>query len=225
MRVIWVRIILLGPPGSGKGTQAKLLSKRYGIPHIAMGDILREEVARKTPLGEKVNVYMSKGELVPDEIVIEVLKKRLQEADCTNGFILDGFPRTLNQAKALDNMLSELNLKIDAVIYIEVPDEEIMKRLSLRRTCKVCGRIYNLHYNPPKQDGKCDVCGGELIIRDDDKPEVIKNRLKVYNEQTKPLVDYYENHRLLIRINGVNTIDSVFQQIVEKLSLKKKVNQ
>jgi len=220
-----VRIILLGPPGSGKGTQAKLLSKRYGIPHIAMGDILREEVARKTPLGEKVNVYMSKGELVPDEIVIEVLKKRLQEADCTNGFILDGFPRTLNQAKALDNMLSELNLKIDAVIYIEVPDEEIMKRLSLRRTCKVCGRIYNLHYNPPKQDGKCDVCGGELIIRDDDKPEVIKNRLKVYNEQTKPLVDYYENHRLLIRINGVNTIDSVFQQIVEKLSLKKKVNQ
>jgi len=225
MRVVWVRIILLGPPGSGKGTQAKFLSKRYGIPHIAMGDILREEVAKKTPLGEKVNVYMSKGELVPDEIVIEVLKKRLQEADCTNGFILDGFPRTLNQAKALDNMLSELNLKIDAVIYIEVPDEEIMKRLSLRRTCKVCGRIYNLHYNPPKQDGKCDVCGGELIIRNDDKPEVIKNRLKVYNEQTKPLVNYYETHKLLIRINGVNTIDKVFQQIVEKLSLKKKVNQ
>jgi len=216
-----VRIILLGPPGSGKGTQAKLLSKKYSIPHIAMGDILREEVAKKTPLGKKVNVYMSKGELVPDEIVIEVLKKRLQEADCVDGFILDGFPRTLNQAKALDNMLNELNLKIDAVIYIEVPDEEIMKRLSLRRTCKVCGRIYNLHYNPPKQDGKCDVCGGELIIRDDDKPEVIKNRLKVYNDQTKPLVDYYETHKLLIRINGVDPIDKVFQQIVEKLSLKK----
>jgi len=216
-----VRIILLGPPGSGKGTQAKLLSKKYSIPHIAMGDILREEVAKKTPLGKKVNVYMSKGELVPDEIVIEVLKKRLQEADCVDGFILDGFPRTLNQAKALDNMLNELNLKIDAVIYIEVPDEEIMKRLSLRRTCKVCGRIYNLHYNPPKQDGKCDVCGGELIIRDDDKPEVIKNRLKVYNDQTKPLVDYYKSHKLLIRINGVDSIDKVFQQIVEKLSLKK----
>jgi len=216
-----VRIILLGPPGSGKGTQAKLLSKKYSIPHIAMGDILREEVAKKTPLGKKVNVYMSKGELVPDEIVIEVLKKRLQEADCVDGFILDGFPRTLNQAKALDNMLNELNLKIDAVIYIEVPDEEIMKRLSLRRTCKVCGRIYNLHYNPPKQDGKCDVCGGELIIRDDDKPEVIKNRLKVYNDQTKPLVDYYKSHKLLIRINGVDPIDKVFQQIVEKLSLKK----
>ena len=216
-----MRIILLGPPGSGKGTQAKLLSKKYSIPHIAMGDILREEVAKKTPLGKKVNVYMSKGELVPDEIVIEVLKKRLQEADCVDGFILDGFPRTLNQAKALDNMLNELNLKIDAVIYIEVPDEEIMKRLSLRRTCKVCGRIYNLHYNPPKQDGKCDVCGGELIIRDDDKPEVIKNRLKVYNDQTKPLVDYYETHKLLIRINGVDPIDKVFQQIVEKLSLKK----
>jgi len=216
-----VRIILLGPPGSGKGTQAKLLSKKYSIPHIAMGDILREEVAKKTPLGKKVNVYMSKGELVPDEIVIEVLKKRLQEADCVDGFILDGFPRTLNQAKALDNMLNELNLKIDAVIYIEVPDEEIMKRLSLRRTCKVCGRIYNLHYNPPKQDGKCDVCGGELIIRDDDKPEVIKNRLKVYNDQTKPLVDYYKSHKLLIRINGVDSIDKVFQQIVKELSLKK----
>jgi len=224
MRVIWVRIILLGPPGSGKGTQAKLLSKKYSIPHIAMGDILREEVAKKTPLGKKVNIYMSKGELVPDEIVIEVLKKRLQEADCVNGFILDGFPRTLNQAKALDNMLNELNLKIDAVIYIDVPDEEIMKRLSLRRTCKVCGRIYNLHYNPPKQDGKCDVCGGELIIRDDDKPEVIKNRLKVYNDQTKPLVNYYETHKLLIRINGVDPIDKVFQQIVKELSLKKKVN-
>ena len=221
MRVIWVRIILLGPPGSGKGTQAKLLSKKYSIPHIAMGDILREEVAKKTPLGKKVNVYMSKGELVPDEIVIEVLKKRLQEADCVDGFILDGFPRTLNQAKALDNMLNELNLKIDAVIYIEVPDEEIMKRLSLRRTCKVCGRIYNLHYNPPKQDGKCDVCGGELIIRDDDKPEVIKNRLKVYNDQTKPLVDYYKSHKLLICINGVDSIDKVFQQIVKELSLKK----
>lgn len=217
MRVIWVRIILLGPPGSGKGTQAKLLSKKYSIPHIAMGDILREEVAKKTPLGKKVNVYMSKGELVPDEIVIEVLKKRLQEADCVNGFILDGFPRTLNQAKALDNMLNELNLKIDAVIYIDVPDEEIMKRLSLRRTCKVCGRIYNLHYNPPKQDGKCDVCGGELIIRDDDKPEVIKNRLKVYNDQTKPLVNYYETHKLLIRINGVDPIDKVFRQIVKEL--------
>ena len=216
-----MRIILLGPPGSGKGTQAKLLSKKYSIPHIAMGDILREEVAKKTPLGKKVNVYMSKGELVPDEIVIEVLKKRLQEADCVDGFILDGFPRTLNQAKALDNMLNELNLKIDAVIYIEVPDEEIMKRLSLRRTCKVCGRIYNLHYNPPKQDGKCDVCGGELIIRDDDKPEVIKNRLKVYNDQTKPLVDYYKSHKLLIRINGVDSIDKVFQQIVKELSLKK----
>ncbi len=224
MRVIWVRIILLGPPGSGKGTQAKLLSKKYSIPHIAMGDILREEVAKKTPLGKKVNIYMSKGELVPDEIVIEVLKKRLQEADCVNGFILDGFPRTLNQAKALDNMLNELNLKIDAVIYIDVPDEEIMKRLSLRRTCKVCGRIYNLHYNPPKQDGKCDVCGGELIIRDDDKPEVIKNRLKVYNDQTKPLVNYYETHKLLIRINGVDPIDKVFQQMVKELSLKKKVN-
>lgn len=220
-----MRIILLGPPGSGKGTQAKLLSKKYSIPHIAMGDILREEVAKKTPLGKKVNIYMSKGELVPDEIVIEVLKKRLQEADCVNGFILDGFPRTLNQAKALDNMLNELNLKIDAVIYIDVPDEEIMKRLSLRRTCKVCGRIYNLHYNPPKQDGKCDVCGGELIIRDDDKPEVIKNRLKVYNDQTKPLVNYYETHKLLIRINGVDPIDKVFQQIVEKLSLKKRLTE
>lgn len=213
-----MRIILLGPPGSGKGTQAELLSKKYGIPHIAMGDILREEVARGTSLGKKVNVYMSKGELVPDEIVIEVLKERIKKPDCKNGFILDGFPRTLNQAKALDAMLDELGFRIDAVVYIDVPDEEIVRRLSLRRTCRVCGRVYNLHYNPPKQDGKCDVCGGELFIRDDDKPDVIRNRLKVYNEQTRPLVSYYEESKLLVRVDGVNSIDNVFQQIVKKLS-------
>lgn len=213
-----MRIILLGPPGSGKGTQAGLLSKKYGIPHIAMGDILREEVARGTSLGKKVNVYMSKGELVPDEIVIEVLKERIKKPDCKNGFILDGFPRTLNQAKALDAMLDELGFRIDAVVYIDVPDEEIVRRLSLRRTCRVCGRVYNLHYNPPKQDGKCDVCGGELFIRDDDKPDVIRNRLKVYNEQTRPLVSYYEESKLLVRVDGVNSIDNVFQQIVKKLS-------
>jgi len=217
-----VRIILLGPPGSGKGTQAELLSKKYGIPHIAMGDILREEVARGTSLGKKVNVYMSRGELVPDEIVIEVLKERIKKPDCKNGFILDGFPRTLNQAKALDTMLDELGFRIDAVVYIDVPDEEIVRRLSLRRTCRVCGRVYNLHYNPPKQDGKCDVCGGELFIRDDDKPEVIRNRLKVYNEQTRPLVSYYEESKLLVRVDGANSIDNVFQQIVKKLSLENK---
>jgi len=217
-----VRIILLGPPGSGKGTQAELLSKKYGIPHIAMGDILREEVARGTSLGKKVYVYMSRGELVPDEIVIEVLKERIKKPDCKNGFILDGFPRTLNQAKALDTMLDELGFRIDAVVYIDVPDEEIVRRLSLRRTCRVCGRVYNLYYNPPKQDGKCDVCGGELFIRDDDKPEVIRNRLKVYNEQTRPLVSYYEESKLLVRVDGVNSIDNVFQQIVKKLSLENK---
>jgi len=217
-----VRIILLGPPGSGKGTQAELLSKKYGIPHIAMGDILREEVARGTSLGKKVNVYMSRGELVPDEIVIEVLKERIKKPDCKNGFILDGFPRTLNQAKALDTMLDELGFRIDAVVYIDVPDEEIVRRLSLRRTCRVCGRVYNLYYNPPKQDGKCDVCGGELFIRDDDKPEVIRNRLKVYNEQTRPLVSYYEESKLLVRVDGANSIDNVFQQIVKKLSLENK---
>ena len=217
-----MRIILLGPPGSGKGTQAELLSKKYGIPHIAMGDILREEVARGTSLGKKVYVYMSRGELVPDEIVIEVLKERIKKPDCKNGFILDGFPRTLNQAKALDTMLDELGFRIDAVVYIDVPDEEIVRRLSLRRTCRVCGRVYNLYYNPPKQDGKCDVCGGELFIRDDDKPEVIRNRLKVYNEQTRPLVSYYEESKLLVRVDGVNSIDNVFQQIVKKLSLENK---
>ena len=217
-----MRIILLGPPGSGKGTQAELLSKKYGIPHIAMGDILREEVARGTSLGKKVNVYMSRGELVPDEIVIEVLKERIKKPDCKNGFILDGFPRTLNQAKALDTMLDELGFRIDAVVYIDVPDEEIVRRLSLRRTCRVCGRVYNLYYNPPKQDGKCDVCGGELFIRDDDKPEVIRNRLKVYNEQTRPLVSYYEESKLLVRVDGANSIDNVFQQIVKKLSLENK---
>ena len=216
-----MNIILLGPPGSGKGTQAEMLSKTYGIPHISTGDILREEVMKGTPLGEKVKVYMNKGELVPDELVIEILKNRLQEADCKKGFILDGFPRNLRQAKALDIILSDVNLKIDAVVYIDVTDEEIMRRLSLRRTCKVCGRIYNLYYNPPKHDEKCDICGGDLFIRDDDRPEVVEKRLKVFNEETKPLIDYYAEKRLLVRINGMSSIDDVFRHIVEKLGLKK----
>lgn len=216
-----MNIILLGPPGSGKGTQAEMLSKTYGIPHISTGDILREEVMKGTSLGEKVKVYMNKGELVPDELVIEILKKRLQEPDCKKGFILDGFPRNLRQAKALDIILSDVNLKIDAVVYIDVTDEEIMRRLSLRRTCKVCGRVYNLYYNPPKYDEKCDICGGELFIRDDDKPEVIERRLKVFNEETKPLIEYYEEKRLLVRISGMSSIDDVFRHIAEKLGLKK----
>jgi len=216
-----MNIILLGPPGSGKGTQAEMLSKTYGIPHISTGDILREEVMKGTSLGEKVKVYMNKGELVPDELVIEILKKRLQEPDCKKGFILDGFPRNLRQAKALDIILRDVNLKIDAVVYIDVTDEEIMRRLSLRRTCKVCGRVYNLYYNPPKYDEKCDICGGELFIRDDDKPEVIERRLKVFNEETKPLIEYYEEKRLLVRISGMSSIDDVFRHIAEKLGLKK----
>ncbi len=217
-----MNIILLGAPGSGKGTQAEMLSKTYGIPHVSTGDILREEVMKGTPLGEKVKTYMNRGELVPDELVIEILKNRLQEPDCKKGFILDGFPRTLKQAKALDVILSEVGLKIDAVVYIDVADEEIIRRLSLRRTCKSCGRVYNLYYNPPKHDEKCDVCGGKLFIRDDDRPEVVEKRLKVFNEETRPLIEYYEGKKLLIRVNGMNPIDKVFQQIVEKLGLERK---
>lgn len=217
-----MNIILLGAPGSGKGTQAEMLSQTYGMPHISTGDILREEVMKGASLGEKVKVYMNKGELVPDELVIEILKNRLQEPDCKEGFILDGFPRTLKQAKALDKILSEISLEIDAVLYIDVADEEIIRRLSLRRTCKLCGRVYNLYYNPPKHDEKCDICGGELFIRNDDKPEVLKRRLKVFNEETKPLIDYYKEKRLLVRINGMGPIDQVFHQIVKKLGLKKR---
>lgn len=212
-----MNLILLGAPGAGKGTQAKRIVEKYGIPHIATGDILREAVAKGTELGKKAKEYMDRGELVPDEIVIGIVKERLQQPDCEKGFLLDGFPRTLKQAEALDDMLNELGKKIDSVIYIDVPEEEVVKRIVNRRTCRNCGAVYHLIYAPPKEPNKCDKCGGELYQRDDDKEETVRQRFKVYMENTAPLIEYYEKKGILHKVDGTKNIDEVFQQIDEVL--------
>lgn len=211
-----MRLILLGPPGAGKGTQAKFISQKFGIPQISTGDILRENVKNNTELGRKAKEYMDKGELVPDNIMIELVKNRVQQEDCRNGYILDGFPRTIAQAEALENALK--NEKIDVVIFVDVSDSLIIERLSLRRVCKNCGAIYHLKYNPPQKDGICDKCGGELYQRDDDKEETIKNRLEVYRAQTEPLVEYYKEKNVLFKINGENSVDAVNKEINEILN-------
>ncbi len=212
-----MNLILLGAPGAGKGTQAKLISEKYGIPQIATGDILREAVTSGTELGRKAKEFMDRGELVPDEIVIGIVKERLAQPDCENGFILDGFPRTLIQAEALDNILAEMNKKIDAVINIDVSEEEIIKRITYRRTCKKCGAIYHLIYNPPKEDKKCDKCGGELYQRDDDKEETVRERFRIYRERTEPLIDYYKKKGLLHNVDGTKNIKDVFREIEDVL--------
>ena len=208
-----MNLILLGPPGAGKGTQAKMIVEKYGIPQIATGDILREAVAKGTELGRKAKEYMDRGELVPDEVVIGIVKERLSQPDCEKGFILDGFPRTVRQAEALDEMLDEMGRKLDAVISIEVPEEEIVKRIVYRRICKQCGAVYNLIYNPPKVNGKCDKCGGELYQRDDDKEDVVRERYRVYKEQTEPLKEYYRKTGILYEVDGTKSIEEVFDEI------------
>lgn len=212
-----MRIIILGPPGAGKGTQAKLLSSHYGIPHISTGDIIREEIKRNTALGVKIRGYVERGELVPDEDVIEIVKEKILLGNCSGGFVLDGFPRTIIQAKALDHILSGMGLRIDAVINLVVSEEEIVRRISGRRICKSCGATYHLVFNPPKKDLKCNVCGGELYQRNDDMEETVRRRVKVYNIETKPLIEYYEKRGLLINVNGVGDINSVFSEILRKL--------
>lgn len=213
-----MNLIFLGAPGAGKGTQAKKVSEKYGIPQISTGDMLREAVAKGTELGKKAKEYMDKGELVPDEIVIGIVKERLQQPDCEMGFILDGFPRTLAQAKALDEMLKELNKKIDGVINIAVPEEEVVKRIVNRRTCRNCGAVYHLIYNPPKEDNKCDKCGGELYQRDDDKEETVRERFRVYKQNTEPLIDYYRKKGVLYDVDGTKDINGVWEEIVAVLS-------
>jgi len=208
-----MNLILLGAPGAGKGTQAKLIVEKYGIPQISTGDMLREAVAKGTELGKKAKEYMDRGELVPDEVVIGIVKERLKQPDCEKGFILDGFPRTLKQAEELDKMLEELGKKIDAVINVHVPEEEVVKRIVNRRTCKNCGAVYHLIYNPPKEEGKCDKCGGELYQRDDDKEETVRARYKVYKEQTEPLIEYYSKKGLLYNVDGTKSIEEVFEEI------------
>jgi len=208
-----MNLILLGPPGAGKGTQAKMLVETYGIPQISTGDMLREAVKNQTQLGLEAKKYMDAGQLVPDEVVIGLVKERLGRDDCAQGFMLDGFPRTVPQAEALDKVLAEMGKAIDHVISIEVPNEELLKRLTGRRTCRNCGQGYHVIFDPPKQDGVCDKCGGELYQRDDDNEATVANRLKVYEESTKPLIDYYQAKGLLRPIDGVGAIKEIFERI------------
>lgn len=208
-----MNIILLGPPGSGKGTQAKMLMEPYNIPQISTGDILRAAVANQTALGKQAREYMNKGALVPDELVVRIVEARLKERDCGRGFILDGFPRTVAQAEALD----KLNIKIEAAINVQVRNEELMRRLTGRRTCRTCGAMYHIYFNPPRRDGVCDRCNGELYQRDDDKEETIKNRLVVYDEQTNPLIRWYQNKNIVYSVDGIGTVQEIFGRITEAL--------
>lgn len=215
-----MRIILLGAPGAGKGTQAEYLSKRFSIPHISTGDILRENVKNETELGKKAKEYMDKGLLVPDEIVIEIVKDRISKEDCKNGFLLDGFPRTIAQAEALDKVLQDLGQKIDKVLNIEVPDEKILERMSGRRICKNCGASFHVIYRPPQKEGVCDVCGGELYQREDDKEETVKKRLEVYHAQTQPLIDYYRAKGLLVVAYGQEEIADTTKEVLKALGIE-----
>jgi len=212
-----MKLILLGPPGAGKGTQAVRLVKHYGIPQISTGDILRKAVKDGTELGTLAKKYMDKGELVPDEVVIGIIRDRITEPDCEKGYILDGFPRTIAQAEALDEMLEKMGARIDHVVNISVADEEIIKRLTGRRTCSNCGAGYHILFDPPKQEGICDKCGGKLIQRDDDKEETIRARLEVYRQQTEPLIKYYEAKQLLRTIPGEGSMEEIFNAILKAL--------
>ncbi len=212
-----MNIVFLGPPGAGKGTQAKKIAEKYGIPQISTGDMFREHLSKGTELGLKAKEYMDKGQLVPDEVVLGMVEERLKQPDCEKGFILDGFPRTVPQAEALDQLLEKMGKKIDYAICIDVPDEELVKRLTGRRTCKKCGMMYHVMFKPPKEEGKCDVCGGELYQRADDNEETVRNRLKVYHEQTEPIIQFYEKKGVLYRIDGMGSIDEIFERIVKLL--------
>jgi adenylate kinase len=211
-----MNIVLFGPPGAGKGTQARELSKHYGIPHISTGDILRANVSGGTELGKKAAEYMNRGELVPDEVLIGIIRNRLSEPDCGAGYLLDGYPRTIPQADALSGILEELNMPLNAVLNIQVPDEELVTRLAGRYMCK-CGESFHIIFNPPKQAGKCDACGGELYQREDDKEEVIRRRLESYKEKTSPLIDYYDSRGLLLNIEGEGDINEVLSAILKVL--------
>lgn len=210
-----MNIVFLGPPGAGKGTQAKILIERYGIPQISTGDMLREHRAKGTELGKKAQEYMDKGQLVPDEIILGMVKERLSQPDCAKGFILDGFPRTVAQAEALDKILSEMGKKLDFALALVVPDDLLVERLTGRRTCKSCGMMFHVKYKPPKVDGKCDACGGELYQRPDDNEETVRNRLKVYHESTAPLIDYYKGKGILKEIDGSKSIDQITGQLIQ----------
>jgi adenylate kinase len=212
-----MKIIMLGAPGAGKGTQAQMICDKYNIPHISTGDLFRSNIKNGTELGKKAKEYMDKGQLVPDELTVELLLDRVANEDCKDGYVLDGFPRTIPQADVLDKELTKLSDKIDFAIDVEVPDENIVRRMSGRRACLKCGATYHIEHIPPKQEGICDRCGSELVQRDDDKPETVQNRLSVYHEQTQPLIEYYNGKNILKTVDGTKDMNDVFEDIVKIL--------
>ena len=212
-----MKIIMLGAPGAGKGTQAKQIAAKYSIPHISTGDIFRANIKNGTELGKKAKEYMDQGALVPDELTCDLVMDRIQEDDCKNGFVLDGFPRTIPQAEALTNALAKIGEKMEYAIDVDVPDENIVNRMGGRRACVNCGATYHLVSIPPKKEGICDTCGSELILRDDDKPETVQKRLTVYHEQTQPLIDYYKGQGILHTVDGTVPMEEVFANIVSLL--------
>ncbi len=213
-----MKIIMLGAPGAGKGTQAKMIAEKFNIPHISTGDIFRANIKNGTELGKKAKEFMDKGQLVPDELTVEILLDRVAADDCKNGYVLDGFPRTIPQADVLDKELTKLGDKVDFAINVDVPDENIVRRMSGRRACLKCGATYHIEHIPPKQEGICDKCGSELVQRDDDKPETVQNRLSVYHEQTQPLIDYYNKKNILKSVDGTKDMQEVFSDIVNILN-------
>ena len=212
-----MKIIMLGAPGAGKGTQAKMIADKYSIPHISTGDIFRANIKNGTELGMKAKTYMDQGLLVPDELVVDLVVDRVAQDDCKNGYVLDGFPRTIPQAESLDAALEKMGSSIDFAINVEVPDENIVKRMSGRRACVECGATYHLVHIPTKGEGICDKCGKELILRDDDKPETVLKRLNVYHEQTQPLIDYYNGKKVLVEVDGTKDMGEVFADIIKIL--------
>jgi adenylate kinase len=216
MEMTPVKIVLLGPPGAGKGTQAKSISNRYSIPHISTGDIFRKNISENTPLGVEAKSYMDNGQLVPDEVTINMVKERLKEDDCKNGYLLDGFPRTVSQAEALEAFLNERNESLNTSLLIDVPTEFILERMTGRRVCPSCGASYHIKFNPAV-DGKCELCGTEVVQRKDDTEETVKERLDVYKEQTQPLIDFYKEKELLSVVDGTKAINEVFEDICDVL--------
>ncbi|NCB92357.1 MAG: adenylate kinase [Clostridia bacterium] len=212
-----MKLIMLGAPGAGKGTQAKKIAEKYSIPHISTGDIFRANIKNGTELGNKAKSYMDQGLLVPDELTCDLVVDRINQEDCKNGYVLDGFPRTIPQAEALKAALSKLETVIDYAINVEVPDENIINRMGGRRACLACGCTYHVEFNPPKTEGVCDVCGAKLVLRDDDKPETVKKRLDVYHDQTQPLIEFYKNEGVLVEVDGTQNLDDVFEAITKIL--------
>lgn len=217
-----MNLVLLGLPGAGKGTQASLLEEKYNIPHVSTGDMFRQAINNETSLGKKAKEYLDSGDLVPDEITVGIVKERLSESDCEKGFILDGFPRTIPQAESLDEILKDIDKELDMVVFMALPEEELIIRLTGRRVCPNCGANYHVEYKPPAESGVCDECGSELIQRSDDKEETVKKRLQVNKEKTEKLKDYYRSQRLLVELDAAGDVEEVNQRFVELLEEKQK---